>query len=113
MGTMPQTTRPLAPVRSVAEDALVAATVARLRAHGEPELADAVERARIKVYPWAPGRHRYRSAHIQVQVVVSAPEDTFADVPHSEAEIDRLLRAELGGTLSPALFPRTIAFQAA
>ena len=97
MGTMPQTTRPLAPVRSVAEDALVAATAARLRAHGEPELADAVEHARIKVYPWAPGRHRYRPAHIQLQVVVSAPEDTFADVPHSEAEIDRLLRPSWAG----------------
>jgi hypothetical protein len=114
MGKTPLTRAVVAvPTRTSAEDALVSQTANRLREHGAPELAAVVEHSRIKLYPWASGRHRYKPAHVQVQVVVSVPQVEWSGVPLPSAEIDRLLRAELGRTLSPALFPRSIEIQAA
>jgi hypothetical protein len=99
--------------RSPAEAALVEQTVTRLRAHNEPELAAAVESSRLKIHPFRHGRKRYWQAQVQVQVIVSGPEDVWARLPLTEEDVDRLLRSELAQALSPALFPRSVEIHAA
>ena len=105
---MGETSREGLPHRSPAEAALVERTVALLRGHDATELADAVERSRVKLYPWSHGRRHHRQAQVQVQVVVSGPDALWSHLPLAEEDVDRLLREELAVVLSPALFPRTV-----
>src|SRR4051812_11530305 len=100
------------PQRSPAEAALVARTVALLRGHDANEIADAVERSRVKLYPWSHGRHRYWQTQVQVQVVVSGPDEVWSRLQLPEEDVDRLLREELAVALSPALFPRSVEIHA-
>src|SRR4051794_3545502 len=109
---MGESREPLLLQRTPAEAALVERTVALLRGHDATELADAVERSRVKLYPWRHGRRRYWQAQVQVQVVVSGPDEVWSHLALRDEDVDRLLREELAVALSPALFPRTVEIHA-